>query len=70
MTTTAFKVPAHLGLDETKWYSPYEAAAVLRCSRSFIYDLMARGDLTGVKSGRARLIPGTSIAGYLNGLAA
>lgn len=68
--STTFKVPEHLGLDETKWYSPYEAAAVLRCSRSFIYDLLARGDLTGVKSGRARLIPGVSIATYLGRLSA
>jgi len=68
--STTMKVPQHLGLDETKWYSPYEAAAVLRCSRSFVYDLMAREDLASVKSGRKRLIAGSSIANYLRSLAA
>lgn len=70
MSTTPTKVPAHLGLDETKWYSPIEAAAVLRCSRGFIYDLLARHDLASVKSGRKRLISGASIAEYLDSLAA
>ena len=66
--STAFEVPPHLGLDPTCWYSPIEAAAVLRCSRSFVYDLMARGDLASVKNGRKRLIPGSSIAGHLASL--
>lgn len=58
-----------LGLDETAWYSPYEAAAILRCSRSFVYDLIARGDLHSVKNGRLRLLSGSSIAAYLSALA-
>lgn len=65
MTT---KLPTRLRLDETAWYTPHEAAAVLRCSRSFIYELLARQDLKSVKNGRKRLVPGTSIAAYLDSL--
>ena len=67
MSTTS-RVPQHLGLDPTCWYSPHEAGAVLRCSRSYIYDLLARGDLSSAKCGRKRLIPGSSIAKYLDSL--
>ncbi len=62
--------PEHLGLDLTKWYSTIEAAAVLRCSRSWVYELLARGELASVKSGRRRLIAGASIARYLESLVA
>ncbi len=47
-----------------------EAAQVLRASRSRIFELLASGELAGVKIGRSRLVPRASIEAYLARLVA
>ncbi len=47
-----------------------ETAQALRASRSRIFELLASGELNGVKIGRNRLIPRTSIEAYLTRLVA
>lgn len=44
-------------LQEQIWLTVNEAAALLRLSRSFVYQLMAAGDLPSVTVGRVRRIP-------------
>lgn len=49
-------------------YSPAEAATLLGLSRSYVYDLMARGDLGSVKAGACRRIPHAELEAYVAGL--
>ena len=42
-----------------------EAAAHLRIRRSLLYNLLARGDLKGLKIGRRRLISRAEIEAYI-----
>jgi excisionase family DNA binding protein len=47
-----------------------EAARELRVSRARIFQLLASGDLEGVRIGRSRCVPRRSIDAYLNRLGA
>ena len=47
-----------------------EAARELRVSRTRVFQLLASGDLEGVRIGRARCVPRRSIDAYLDGLGA
>ena len=42
-------------------YKPREVAAMCGLSRSFVYQLIARGDLRAVRIGRAVVIPAREI---------
>ena len=47
-----------------------EAAQVLRLSRAFTYELVARGDLPVVRFGRRVLIPRAALMRHVEGLVA
>jgi hypothetical protein len=57
-------------MDGPHQLGPDEPASARRRIGSSVYDLLARGDIVSVKTGRKRLVSGRSIAGDLNGLAA
>lgn len=42
-----------------------EAAAVLRCGRSTVYQLLDAGEIQGVKIGRRRLVTYASIVAFV-----
>lgn len=42
-----------------------ESAALLRCGRTTLYELIAGGEITGIKIGRRRLITYESLAAYV-----
>lgn len=46
-------------------YSPDEAAEALSVGRTHIFDLMRRGEIASIKSGRRRLIPARALLDYL-----
>ena len=46
-----------------------EAGAVLALGRTKLYDLMGRGELVGVKLGRARRVTAASVRAYVERLA-
>lgn len=46
-----------------------EAAHILRCGRSTIYELMNAGELQSIKIGRRRLVTHSSIVDYVDRLA-
>lgn len=46
-------------------YGPEEAAKALGVGRTHIFDLMRRGAIVSVKSGRRRLIPASALHAYL-----
>jgi excisionase family DNA binding protein len=43
----------------------HEAAAILRVGRTFLYNLMARGDLSYVRLGRARRLRHSDLMGLV-----
>ena len=49
-------------------YSIPEAAELLAIGRTYVYDLIRRGDLPTVKSGRRRLIRHEALVAYLDTL--
>lgn len=50
--------------------SAEQAGKALSCGRTYIYELMSRGELRSVKVGRLRRIPATEIDRYVAGLLA
>lgn len=50
-------------------YDILEAAHVLRCGRSTIYELLKDGEIRSIHIGRRRLITHTSLVEYVNRLA-
>ena len=48
-------------LEHKQGHSVDEACALLDCSRGFVYELIARGELETVKIGRRRIVPKASI---------
>lgn len=46
-------------------YGPEEAAEALGVGRTHIFDLMRRGEIASIKSGRRRLIPASALHAYL-----
>jgi excisionase family DNA binding protein len=48
---------------------PDEAAAVLRIGRTKVFELIRTGELRSFKLGRARLVPSSAVAEYVNQLA-
>jgi excisionase family DNA binding protein len=53
---------------ETLAYRPREAARILGCSRSRIYELLAAGEIRGHKLGANTLIPRTELEAFLSSL--
>lgn len=51
--------------DRTLLLSIQEAADTLRIQRGKLYDLLARGELTGVKIGARRLLPRSEVEAYV-----
>jgi excisionase family DNA binding protein len=49
-------------------YTIQEAAAVLRISRTKLYDLMAAGEVESIHIGRSRRIPADVLRSYVSGL--
>lgn len=49
-------------------YSPDETATALGCGRTYVYELMEKGELRSVKLGRLRRIPATEIARLVDSL--
>jgi excisionase family DNA binding protein len=50
--------------------SPDEAAELLGCGRSFMFELLARGEIESIKVGRLRKIPRDALATYVQRLRA
>lgn len=50
-------------------YRPREAARLLGCGMTKLYEVIGRGDLPAVKDGRTTLIPASGIARYQSNLA-
>ena len=48
-------------------YSPAEAAALIGCSRGFVYSLMEAGILRSVRVGGRRLIPKSALGELVEG---
>lgn len=49
-------------------YNTEEACNTLSIGRTVLFDLMRRGEIVSVKVGRRRLIPASSLNGYLDRL--
>lgn len=47
-----------------KFYRPREAAKLLGCGLTKLYEALGRGELQAVKDGRSTLIPASSISRY------
>jgi excisionase family DNA binding protein len=45
--------------------SPEQAAEMLGCHRTMIFEMLARGDVASIKLGRLRRIPASSIDKYI-----
>jgi excisionase family DNA binding protein len=45
--------------------SPEQAAELLGCRRTYIFELLARGDLASVKLGRLRRIPASAVEKFI-----
>lgn len=46
-------------------HSPEETAGVLGCGRSYVFELIARGEIESFKIGRLRKIPREAITDYI-----
>lgn len=55
----------HIPAEHARLYYVMEAAAILRLSRSVIYELIRSGRLRTVKEGRSRRVPASAIAEYV-----
>ena len=50
--------------------SPEQVAERLSCGRSYVFQLLARGDIASVKVGRLRRVPETAVQDYIAALTA
>jgi excisionase family DNA binding protein len=46
-------------------HSPEETAAMLGCGRSYVFELIARGEIESFKIGRLRKVPREAIDAYI-----
>lgn len=47
-------------------YRPKEAAEILACGHTKLYELLATGELRSITRGRSRLIPADALLEYVN----
>lgn len=50
--------------------SPESVAELLGCGRSYVFQLLARGDIASVKVGKLRRIPEAAVQDYIDRLLA
>ncbi len=50
------------------WHTPAEVAVCLKVSRSYVYALIARGEIGHIKIGRLPRISDEHVAAYIAGL--
>ena len=52
-------------VDEREYLTPTEAAELLRCGRTKIYEILASGSLVSYRVGRNRIIKRTDVIAWL-----